>query len=449
MKMDRISGPSSIAEEAPLLKPKLGDASDTSISRLMQMTVFSFPISLIWATMGMVIMPAEALRLHPTNEAMCLGFMMTVVACSQLVCPLVGQMSDRHSSRFGKRRPYILGGTLMTMVFAAGLWLSSYHRIPELYFLCLFLSQIGLNIVYTAQASLVPDNIKEEVGSISGIVAVWQLAGNFAGMIFIIATHQYDFHYAYAAHLVLLALAAVLVCGIPERPSNDTYQEPVTWKELLQSFNFNIGDDTDFFFVFVGRTLFYISMSCQSFSFFYFRDMLHVTDENDIRKKLAILMLCGTFLAMLTAYPLGKLSDHPRVGRKPLIYFACAAMASVYIGYCTVPLLFSPGQNAELAVYGLGCLYGLGIAGYSSVDYALALDCLPEKQKGSSEALGLWGIAGFVGSSMGPFVGGAILQSHVSIAGGYTYNGYVIMMSMGIVCFIGCGLVTSLIRKVD
>ena len=45
--------------------------------------------------------------------------------------------------------------------------------------------------------------IKEEMGSISGIVAVWQLAGNFAGMIFIIATHQYDYHYAYAAHLVL------------------------------------------------------------------------------------------------------------------------------------------------------------------------------------------------------------------------------------------------------
>merc|ERR1719424_2546323 len=112
-------------------------------------------------------------------------------------------------------------------------------------------------------------------------------------------------------------------------------------------------------------------------------------------------------------------------------------------------MIFGHGQSAEYAVYALGCLYGLGIAGYTSVDYALALDCLPGKQKGSCEALGLWGIAGFVGSSMGPFIGGAVLQSHSRPGGGYTYDGYVIMMSLGIVCFIGCGVVTSCIRRVD
>jgi len=63
----------------------------------------------------------------------------------------------------------------------------------------------------------------------------------------------------------------------------------------------------------------------------------------------------------------------------------------------------------------------------------LALDCLPEKHRGSSEALGLWGIAGFIGTSLGPMVGGVVLEA----AGGwghgghYGYHGYVILLLTG------------------
>jgi len=285
------------------------------------------------------------------------------------------------------------------------------------------------------------------MGSTSGIVAVWQLAGNFSGMIFLVVTHQMDYHVTYISHLVLLTVAAIVVAFIKERPSDgDPLKEPLTLKSLMNSFS--LGDDADFYYVFVGRTFFYISMSSQAFSYYYYRDMLQVEDQNEIRKKLAILCLLGTFIAMFSAYPLGKLSDDPRVGRKPLIYVACTAMATVYFGYTAVPLLFTIGTPAENAVYALGCLYGLGIAGYTSVDYALAVDCLPEGI-GASEALGLWGIAGFVGSSIGPFLGGAILQAHALPGGGYSYQGYTCMMTVGMISFGCCAVVTSWIKKVN
>jgi len=448
--MESAGGPFDAEEAMPLLKPTSKTVEEPSVAQLIWMTICAFPISLIWATMGMVVLPAEALRLYPQDEALYLGIMLTVVAFSQLICPIAGQLSDSCRSKWGKRRPYILLGTAVTFINCIGLWYTSKFRIPVLFLLCLFLSQIGLNIIYTAQASIVPDNFSKGMGTTSGIVACWQLTGNFVGMVWIILTYQYDYHYSYGFHLLLLVTAAFVVCQMKERPTDgDPESPPLTWAKLWESYYIDTEGDHDFFLVFVGRTLFYVAMSCQTFSFYYMRDMLEIQDESLIRFRLAGLLLLGTFIGMCSSYPLGKASDHPKVGRKCLIYFACAAMATVYAGYCLVPLFFDPHGGAIIAVYALGCLYGLGIAGYTSVDYALALDCLPEKHKGSSEALGLWGIAGFVGSSVGPFLGGALLELHGRAGGGYSYKGYAMMMTMGMLSFIGCALVTSRIKKVN
>merc|ERR1712139_347221 len=76
------------------------------------------------------------------------------------------------------------------------------------------------------------------------------------------------------------------------------------------------------------------------------------------------------------------------------------------------------------------CIYGLAIGGYLSVDYALALDCLPGP-KTNAEAFGLWGIAGFCGSTVGPLVGGMLLDwfgKSPEDPSTYTYFGYTLVM---------------------
>merc|ERR1712118_360844 len=94
----------------------------------------------------------------------------------------------------------------------------------------------------------------------------------------------------------------------------------------------------------------------------------------------------------------------------------------------------------------------MGSGTYLSVDYALATDCLP-KGKSVAEAFGLWGIAGFLGSAIGPTIGGIMLafnrQATIedvdnpehnepkNLAGGtedkYTFLGYaLIMICLGI-----------------
>mmetsp|Transcript_1028 Transcript_1028/g.1806 ORF Transcript_1028/g.1806 Transcript_1028/m.1806 type:complete len:449 (+) Transcript_1028:102-1448(+) len=438
-------------EEDPLLKKSgVRNATDLpSTGRLLAMTVFTFPMSVIWATMGMVVLPAEALRLFPTNEAFFLGLMMTAVAVAQLICPLAGLASDRCRSRWGKRRPFILLGTAVSLVSILGLWFSSQLKLGVSFFACLFVSQVALNVIYSAQASIVPDNFKEDKGRVSGIVSSLQLAGNLTGMTWIILTWQHDYHLTYGTHVVLLMVAAVIVCQIPEKSTDQEPSSPLTWQDIKKSFTIDLDGDRDFFYVFVGRMFFYVSMSCTTFIYYYLRDLMLVSNEEVVRFRLAVLCLISTVIGLCASFPMGMASDNPKVGRKALIYFACSLMASVYIGYCLVPHTIGPGLKGMIAIYMLGGVYGLGFAGYLSVDYALALDCLPEKHKGSSEALGLWGIAGFAGSMLGPLLGSGILEFHDVPGGGYTQRGYVLMLSMGVGFFVLSSLVTSLIKQAN
>jgi len=403
-------------------------------------------MSVIWATMGMVVLPAEALWLFPGDESLYLGLALGIVGISQLICPAAGLVSDRHRSRWGRRRPFIFMGTLAAVVSIAGLWVSSVWRLPGLFFFFLFSSQTALNVVYAAQAAIVPDLYKSEKGEVSGMVSSLQLGGNLIGMFYVLCSAERDFHLTYGVYIVMLAVTGVLVCiASRERPTDKEPVKPFTWEAVRGSYWIDLEGERDFFWIFVGRTLFYMATAFQTFIYYYMRDLMKVGNEADIRSNLAVLALIATLIGLGASYPLGRMSD--QIGRKILVYMACLCMGLAYAGYTICPLL---GEKLGMhAVYMLGGLYGLGLGGYLSVDYALALDCLPEKHRGSSEALGLWGIAGFIGTSLGPMVGGVVLEATGGwgLGGHYGYHGYVILLLTGSSCCILAAYFTSLITK--
>lgn len=434
----------SASEDEPLLGKKA--ARGPSTMQVITMTILTFPLSVIWSTMGMVVLPAEALWLFPGDESLYLGIFLSVVGISQLICPVAGLMSDRWRSRWGKRRPFIFLGTIVCVISLAGMWASSEHKMKRLFFLALFCSQASLNVVDSAQRSIVPDFQRQNMGEVSGVVSTLQLGGNLFGMFYILCSSEDDFHLTYMVYLVMLSSAGALVCYMTkERPTHEDPPQPLTLEAVRKSFWIDLEGDRDFFWVFMGRTFFYMASAVQTFIYYYLRDLMLIERESVIRWKLGILALIATTVGLVATYPLGKISD--RVGRKILVYLACLAMGLSYALYIVCPF-FGPHYGMAM-VYFLGGLYGLGLGCYLSVDYALAIDCLPEKHKGSSEALGLWGIAGFIGTSFGPLLGGLLLESigGWGKGGHYDFSGYVLLLSLGSLCCLLSAVVTSFIVK--
>merc|ERR1719424_1132735 len=159
----------------------------------------------------------------------------------------------------------------------------------------------------------------------------------------------------------------------------------------------------DFFLVCAGRVFYYISTSCVVFSYYFIRDMIIDGDDASVRSHLATLIIVAQLTGAACSIPCSHLSN--KVGRKQVIYGANALMATCFCLYMIAPKC---GSFAWPVVLLAGIIYGVGSGAYLSVDYALALDCMPAR-KTTAEAFGLWGVAGFLGSTIGPLVGGTLL----------------------------------------
>ena len=95
--------------------------------------------------------------------------------------------------------------------------------------------------------------------------------------------------------------------------------------------------------------------------------------------------------------------------------------------------------------------FGVGSGSFQAVDLALAIDSLPHRQNAGS-ALGLWGIAYFLGQSIGPAMCGLVLEAarvsdDENIPEHYKYWGYCVVMSLGCIAAVVAGGTVHGVRK--
>jgi MFS family permease len=92
---------------------------------------------------------------------------------AMLIQPLAGLLSDRSTSRYGRRRPYILVGTLLDLVFLAAIGLSwNYWTL----LVAVLLIQFSANVSHGPLQGLIPDMVPEDQrGRASAIKALFEL----------------------------------------------------------------------------------------------------------------------------------------------------------------------------------------------------------------------------------------------------------------------------------
>jgi len=124
---------------------------------------------------GTIFMPylvVQFVRPEILNTA--LGGMRTAgLIIAMLVQPAMGLLSDRSTSRFGRRRPFIFWGVLLDLVFLACIALAStYWALLG----ALLLIQFSSNVSHGALQGLIPDLVPEEQRSVaSAVKAVFEL----------------------------------------------------------------------------------------------------------------------------------------------------------------------------------------------------------------------------------------------------------------------------------
>ena len=338
--------------------------------------------------------------LHPpdwTESVVAFGIISGIAGlCALITFPVTGMLSDRTTSRFGRRRPWIFAGTLVFAIslFALGLQ-STIVGVGVFWSLAL----IGFCMLSAALTATISDQVPVgQRGFVSGWVAGPQAVGIVAGIL-LITLLGLSILSGYALMAVLLIVFVLpFLLLVPDEVLPKVLRPKLSLGSALKGLWVSPRKYPDFGWTLLGRILVNLANALSTTLLLYFImfGLGRVESAED-----DLLTLTLIYLAFFTAAALlfGKLSD--RIGqRKPFVYAAAylQAIAGVLIAF--VP-------SYELMFLGAAML-GISYGCFMAVDQALATQVLPSSHTRGKD-LGIMNIATAVPQAIGPLLGSFIV----------------------------------------
>ncbi|MBB4684399.1 MFS transporter [Amycolatopsis jiangsuensis] len=351
-----------------------------------------------------VLLPSQVRLVAGDGAPSALALITGVSAIASLaVPPLVGLLSDRTRSRWGRRTPWILSGGLATA--ASLLLLGVAGSVPGLlvgWFLVQGTVNIGLNVVLATIPDRIPPRRHGLASTVQGLgLPVGSVLGVQLGAIFVDSVLV-----GYAVLAVAFALAAAFSAWLarePRRSSPDGRQP--AWVDVRRTFSglrFR-----DYRWVFVSRAVLYLGYNMvNGFSLYVLQDFIDpppgVAPADGVATALTISLV---FVTIGTAGA-GPLVDRLGQHRGFVLVSSLLLSAALF-----VPVVW-PTWTGFLVC---AALSGFALGLYLGVDLALATLVLPKSDAGGRD-LGVFHIALTAPQVVAPFLASLAVTS----LGGYS-----------------------------
>jgi len=348
-----------------------------SAPRMAALSVYWLAINYLWQGMGALILPRLILGLVPeAHRGVALAVLSALGAVvAILVQPAAGALSDRCRVRWGRRKPFMVAGTLGDLVCLLGLSLAGSYGALIIPYCAL---QICSNTAEGAYQGLLPDQVPSaDRGRASGYYGLAVFVGTAIGFLLtgmLIAVGHIQ--------LALLSVGVVLVLAllvtqlfVPDSPA----QEPLPSRRLalLGVFSFRPRENPDFTRLLASRLLALMGITgLTDFALLYIKATYYPGTGSAIANRASgatsTLLAVVVLLAIVVTLPAARLSQ--RVGRKAII------RAASWLGAAgTVLLIFA---NSLTFVYAVGVLIGSAFGMLLSVDWAFVVDLVPAESAG-------------------------------------------------------------------
>lgn len=317
---------------------------------------------------------------------------------SVAVQPTVGSISDYATTRWGRRKPFIVAGALFDALFLIGI--ASANSLLAIAAFATLLA-LSTNVARGPFQGYVPDLVPDrQVGLASAMVGLMQVLGNVLGFaLAAIANTQGN------VGLAILAIAAVELVtmlsvvlrvpnGPPAKPRNGR-----SWLSITaETWGTDILREKSYLWLLASRLLILMGgAAVLNFIFLYLADSQRLTQE-DAGGAFLTMLLAATAVSLLAIVPASRLSD--RYGRKPVIY-ACTALGAVGVAMIAV------APSVLVATLG-AAIFGASQGTFLAVDWALMTDIIPKAASG--RYMGLSNVVTASSTTIAVIIGGPMID---------------------------------------
>jgi MFS family permease len=411
------------------------------------LNVYWFALSYFWNSLGRIVLPVLVPKFVPADiQATALGVLSSAgLAVAVVVQPMAGALSDRSTSRWGRRRPYLGVGTLGQLAGLTAILLApNYAFLFASYLLLQFISNVG----HGPYQGLIPDRVPPaRWGTASGVKQFLEIAG-------LVVTSLTTAHFVaqdridVALGLMMLLLFVTMLitlAGVHEVPlAADEVPPGSVVGTVLLTFFVDFRRYPAYLWLLVNRLFVLLGINLISnFALYFLRDMI-VRDVPD--PVAAATEMTGTLLAtiavavLFVAYPAGYLSD--RIGRRPLVVLSglLGTLGALLLVTARGQVLLTVGplEVSDILLYG-GVL-GISLGMFLSAGWAWATDLVPRDEAG--RYLGISNLATAGAGVIAGLMGGPLIDVFNARQPGAGYPALFLVAAMSY------GLGTLLLSKV-
>jgi len=318
--------------------------------------------------------------------------------------PVMGALSDRSTSRWGRRIPFLVGGSLANLVLlslavlAGDVWLLA---------IVILLIQLSSNAIQGAYQGLIPDQVPpEQHGVASGIKTLAEMPAVVVGPLVVGLILGIDGWSVTARALaavgvvqvVYVVVALVTLWRVQDPPRERPADPSPVWQTVRDTFRIDWRANHDLRWWLVNRALFWFALlTLRTFLINYVEQVIGLSPTEAQRLTGMLSSVLGV-LVLLAVLPSGYIAD--RVGRRPVLMASgvvAAAGAFVLLAARSIPVMF-----------GAGVLLGLGGGFFFTSSWALVTNLVPKGEE--ARYLGITNLATAGGSAAarltGPLIDG-------------------------------------------
>jgi MFS family permease len=311
--------------------------------------------------------------------------------------PFFGRMSDRTSSPWGMRRPWMVIGLL---VGSSGILAIALAPNIPVVLVGWCIAQVFFNALLAAEVAVLPDQVPPaQRGMVSGVLGVCVPIASVTGTFLV---------KLFAGNLLVMFLAPcpiggffVLLFAVVLRDRRLAAADKPSWslREFAATFYVDPRKSPDFAWAFASRFLFVLAYAfLATYQAYYLLNKLG-SAEADVPQQIFLGTLVQSVLVVLASLAGGRLSD--RTGRRKVFVLS----ASIVYGFALFLIAAATDVNGFLVGMAVS---GLGFGVYVAVDLALVVDVLPDEDNAAKD-LGVFNIAGALPFTIAPAIAPAVL----------------------------------------